>query len=132
MQYAFSYYLHTIYLHFLGSRVLGLLPPPPPPGALSLCSSAREQYHYFWNLLLDHYFWNLTVALERLGSSRVFYDNSAVEQSLRVRFVGGLNKLKEQKMVGIWKSKSIEKILIFLIFVWLGVEKWRDEKNVFV
>ena len=26
----------------------------------------------------------------------------------------------------------IEKILIFLIFVWLGVEKWKDEKNEFV
>ena len=27
-----------------------------------------------------------------------------------------------------WKSERIENILIFLIFVWLRVEKWRDEK----
>ena len=31
-------------------------------------------------------------------------------------------------MVGGWKSGRIEKILIFLIFVWLGVKKWRIEK----
>ena len=35
-------------------------------------------------------------------------------------------------MVGGWKSERIEKILIFLIFVWLGVKKLRDEKNKFV
>ena len=44
------------------------------------------------------------MALERLGSSRVFYDNSAVEQSLRVRFVGGLNKLKNRKW---WEDGKI-------------------------
>ena len=31
-------------------------------------------------------------------------------------------------MVGGWKSGRIEKILIFLIFVWLRVKKWRIEK----
>ena len=31
-------------------------------------------------------------------------------------------------MVGGWKSERIEKILIFLIFVWLRVKKWRIEK----
>ena len=35
-------------------------------------------------------------------------------------------------MVGGWKSGRIEKILISLIFVWLGVKKWRDRKNEFV
>ena len=35
-------------------------------------------------------------------------------------------------MVKGWKSGGIEKILISLIFVWLGVEKWRDEKSEFV
>ena len=35
-------------------------------------------------------------------------------------------------MIERWKSEKIEKILIFLIFVWLEVEKWRDKKNVFV
>ena len=30
------------------------------------------------------------------------------------------------------KSERIEKILISLIFVWLGVKKWRDEKSEFV
>ena len=34
-------------------------------------------------------------------------------------------------MMGGWKSRSIEKILFSLIFVWLGVEKWRDRKNEF-
>ena len=28
-----------------------------------------------------------------------------------------------------WKSRRIEKILISLIFVWLEVEKWIDEKK---
>ena len=32
-------------------------------------------------------------------------------------------------MVGEWKSERIEKILISLIFVWLGVEKWKDGKK---
>ena len=31
-------------------------------------------------------------------------------------------------MVGGWKSERIEKNLIFLIFVWLEVKKWRIEK----
>ena len=32
-----------------------------------------------------------------------------------------------------WKSGRIEKILISLLFVWLGVEKWRDgKKNKFI
>jgi len=31
-----------------------------------------------------------------------------------------------------WKSGRIENISIFLLFVWLGVKKWRDEKNEFV
>ena len=36
-------------------------------------------------------------------------------------------------MVEGWKSERIEKILISLLFVWLGVEKWRDgKKNAFV
>ena len=35
-------------------------------------------------------------------------------------------------MVGGWKSGRIEKILISLIFVWLGVEKWRDGQSEFV
>ena len=35
-------------------------------------------------------------------------------------------------MVGGWKSGRIEKILVFLIFIWLGVEKWRDGKSDFV
>ena len=34
-------------------------------------------------------------------------------------------------MVGGWKSERIENILFFLIFIWLGVEKWRDGKNEF-
>ena len=34
-------------------------------------------------------------------------------------------------MVGEWKSKRIERILISLIFVWLGVKKWSDGKNKF-
>ena len=34
--------------------------------------------------------------------------------------------------MGGWKSGRIKKILIFLIFVWLGVEKWKDGKNKFV
>ena len=33
--------------------------------------------------------------------------------------------------VGGWKNRRIEKILFSLLFVWLGVEKWRDEKNGF-
>ena len=37
-------------------------------------------------------------------------------------------KVEGQKMVGGWKSGKIEKILISLIFVCLGVEKWRDKK----
>ena len=28
-----------------------------------------------------------------------------------------------------WKSKRIENILIFLIFVWLGVKMLKDEKK---
>ena len=35
-------------------------------------------------------------------------------------------------MVEGWKSKRIEKILIYLLFVWLGVEKWNDGKSEFV
>ena len=31
-----------------------------------------------------------------------------------------------------WKSGRIERILISLIFIWLRVEKWRDEKCEFV
>ena len=31
--------------------------------------------------------------------------------------------------VGGWKSERIENILISLIFVWLGVEKWMDGKS---
>ena len=31
-----------------------------------------------------------------------------------------------------WKSEMIEKILISLIFIWLGVEKWKDEKSEFI
>ena len=31
-----------------------------------------------------------------------------------------------------WKSGRIEKILISLLFVWLGVKKWMDEKSEFV
>ena len=32
-------------------------------------------------------------------------------------------------MMGGWKSEKIENILISLIFVWLGVERWIDRKN---
>ena len=35
-------------------------------------------------------------------------------------------------MVGGWKSERIKNILISLIFVWLGMEKWRDKKSKFV
>ena len=35
-------------------------------------------------------------------------------------------------LVGGWKSGRIENILISLIFVWLGVKKWRDGKSEFV
>ena len=35
-------------------------------------------------------------------------------------------------MVEGWKSERMEKILIFLFFVWLGVEMWRDGKSEFV
>ena len=35
-------------------------------------------------------------------------------------------------MVGEWKSGKIEKILISLIFVWLGVKKLRDRKSEFI
>ena len=35
-------------------------------------------------------------------------------------------------MVRGWKSERIEKILSSLFFVWLGMEKWNDEKKVFV
>ena len=31
-------------------------------------------------------------------------------------------------MVGGWKSGRIENFLFSLLFVWLGVEKWKDEK----
>ena len=34
-------------------------------------------------------------------------------------------------MVGGWKSGRTKKILVSLLFVWLGVEKWRDGKNKF-
>ena len=34
--------------------------------------------------------------------------------------------------MGGWKNWRIEKILISLIFVWLGVEKWREKKIEFV
>ena len=32
-------------------------------------------------------------------------------------------------MVGGWKSGRIEKILFYLLFVWLRVENWRDGKK---
>ena len=35
-------------------------------------------------------------------------------------------------MVGGWESWRIEKILISLIFIWLGVEKWKNGKSEFV
>ena len=41
-------------------------------------------------------------------------------------------KVGGYKMVGKWKSGRIEKILISLIFIWLGVKKWRDGKSEFV
>ena len=37
----------------------------------------------------------------------------------------------ESKIMGGWKSGRIEKILFSLLFVWLGVEKWRNGKNEF-
>jgi len=42
--------------------------------------------------------------------------------------------MRGQKMVGKWKSERIEKILISLIFIWLGlgVKKSKDEKSEFV
>ena len=33
--------------------------------------------------------------------------------------------------MGGWKSKRIENILFSLIFIWLGVKKWRNGKNEF-
>ena len=39
--------------------------------------------------------------------------------------------LEEWKSGRIEKGGRIEKILFSLIFVWLGVEKWRDGKNEF-
>ena len=41
-------------------------------------------------------------------------------------------KVGEHKIVGGWKKGRIEKILISLIFVWLGVEKQKDGKSEFV
>ena len=35
-------------------------------------------------------------------------------------------------MVRGWKSRRIEKILIYLIFVWIGVKKWKNGKSEFV
>ena len=40
-------------------------------------------------------------------------------------------KVGESKIMGGWKSGWIENILFFLLFVWLGVEKWRNGKNEF-
>ena len=33
-------------------------------------------------------------------------------------------------MVGGWKNRRIKKILFSLLFVWLRVKKWRDEKKI--
>ena len=49
----------------------------------------------------------------------------------RVHLAGGVEKWEDRKIVGGWKSGRIEKILFSLLFVWLGVEKWRDGKNEF-
>ena len=45
-----------------------------------------------------------------------------------------MEKWKSEKIEngGRRKSERIEKILISLIFVWLGVKKWSDGKNMFV
>ena len=45
-----------------------------------------------------------------------------------------MEKWKSEKIKngGERKSERIENILISFIFVWLGVKKWRDGKNVFV
>ena len=36
------------------------------------------------------------------------------------------------KMMEEWKSERIKKILIYLLFVWLGVEKWKYRKSEFI
>ena len=41
-------------------------------------------------------------------------------------------KWQEDGKVEGWKSGRIEKILISLFFVWLGMKKWRNRKNDFV
>ena len=44
----------------------------------------------------------------------------------------GLDWLEGWKSGRIENCERIENILNFLIFVWLGVEKWNDGKNVFI
>ena len=39
--------------------------------------------------------------------------------------------MRGSKIIGGWKSGKIEKILFSLLFVWLGVELWRNGKNEF-
>ena len=43
--------------------------------------------------------------------------------------VGEMKKWEDRKIGKKWKSGKIENILVYLICVWLGVEKLRDEKN---
>ena len=45
-----------------------------------------------------------------------------------------MKKWKSEKIEngGRRKSERIEKILISLIFIWLGGKKWSDVKNMFV
>ena len=65
----------------------------------------------------------------RSGSN---FTRSTIKQNLQSPFDWNSGKVRRQKMVGEWKSERIENILISPIFVWLGVEKWRDGKSVFV
>ena len=51
--------------------------------------------------------------------------------SLSVRFVGGVEKWQDGKLVGVWKSRRIEKIWFSLIFVWLEGWKSRRVENFF-
>ena len=50
------------------------------------------------------------------------------QNTLRVCLVGWVKKWDEQKMVRGGKCREIKETLVFPQGIWLGVEKWRDEK----
>ena len=50
----------------------------------------------------------------------------------RVCLVGEVEKWKDEKLVGGWKSRKIEKVRFFLIYVWLEGCKNRRVKNFFI